>query len=618
MRRNPPSTYVLISAVAAAVLGVLPGSAAGAGATYEVLQCHVNNRGTADVIVREANPYTVIRACDRGDLDNSMQVNSRSRADGGKSGSFTWDAPPGTGFVGVQVGAKLRRDSGHVARIYTADAQGRETRRVASGGSDGTSFQTKSWQGSQEEQLVAALICNSGSCPQSNQAKTWIRNVRMTLADYGDPVVSPSGNLLVSSWQRGVRTLGASFSDSGSGLSKAWVRVNGLALRDLALGCSRVPGSGRATQLQPCGLLGQLDPLAPSTAAAPFKDGANSLVICAADFAGNQTCNTRTIRIDNTAPSLGFANEQSADDPELIRAPVSDAHSGVAGGRILYRPVGDTIWKELPTERIGSELRARVDSSAEPPGDYEFLAESTDVAGNRRQTTAKQNGVAMVLSFPLRAGVDLRARIEPGGQRRVRLPYGRESKAAGRLLTADGSPLRGKEVRVEEYFGEGALIDRRVRTVVTDDSGRWRSKLPAGPSRTVKAHFDGDRRYRDEKARVGGLAVRTRAGFEVSRRAVQEGRSVVFRGRVGRLGARIPNGGKLLELQVQERPGRWNTVREAFRTRSNGRYKLRYRFGRFYSYDTRFKFRVKVTRESDWPYVAPVSTKARKVTVRAR
>ena len=42
-----------------------------------------------------------------------------------------------------------------------------------------------------------------------------------------------------------------------------------------------------------------------------------------------------------------------------------------------------------------------------------------------------------------------------------------------------------------------------------------------------------------------------------------------------------------------------------------------YRFGRFYRKDYTFKFRVKVAREQGWPYRAPVSSRTRKVTVKA-
>ena len=90
---------------------------------------------------------------------------------------------------------------------------------------------------------------------------------------------------------------------------------------------------------------------------------------------------------------------------------------------------------------------------------------------------------------------------------------------------------------------------------------------------------------------------------------------MTFGGHVKHRGADIPGGGKLVELQVKEGAKRWGTVKEAFATREDGRYSLRYRFGNFYTRSVRFSFRVKVTREQGWPYKAPVRSRARRVTV---
>jgi hypothetical protein len=189
---------------------------------------------------------------------------------------------------------------------------------------------------------------------------------------------------------------------------------------------------------------------------------------------------------------------------------------------------------------------------------------------------------------------------------------------AGRLVASDGTPVANAEVRVVEYFGSGALIDRRVRVVTTSPDGTWASSLPAGPSRAVTATYAGSRRYGAATSGDVAMNVLGRASFRTSRNAVPEGGRVLFRGRVDHLGARIPPGGKLVELQVRESASRWNTVREAFHTGPNGRYRLGYRFGRFYQSDAEFKFRVKVTREQGWAYKAPVRSKSRLVTVRAR
>ena len=90
---------------------------------------------------------------------------------------------------------------------------------------------------------------------------------------------------------------------------------------------------------------------------------------------------------------------------------------------------------------------------------------------------------------------------------------------------------------------------------------------------------------------------------------------MVFHGKVGHFGARIPTGGKLIELQVREGPGRWNTVREAFHTSPSGRFRMSYQFGSFYERNATFVFRIKVAREQGWPYLAPGRSPTKTITV---
>jgi 5-hydroxyisourate hydrolase-like protein (transthyretin family) len=373
-----------------------------------------------------------------------------------------------------------------------------------------------------------------------------------------------------------------------------------------------------AGKLSPCAGSAAFD-LTQNTAGSPFHNGENTVQIQPVDFTGNRGPTvTRTVHVDNAVPELAFANAQDPDDPELIRAPVWDPHSGVAGGKLALRSVGGSDWQPLDTQVVDGELRARVDSSAMPPGDYEFRAEAADVAGNVAETTRREDGEPMVLEFPLRLGVELQAHLEPGGSHQQTIPYRRDSHVAGRLLDRGGDPLADKRITVVEHFGDGALIRERVSHVRTDGDGRWDSKLPAGPSRRVTAHFGGNERYLPAGQEAGSLKVRSRASFRTSRKRVPEGGRVKFKGKVGHFGARIPVGGKLIELQVRESAGRWQTVREAFYTKPSGRYRLKYRFGRFYQSDARFRFRVKIARESDWPYKAPARSRQRRVTVLAR
>ena len=616
---------LVAAAVATCALGTgALGTAAALGAgTYQVLQCHAQNRGH-EATLNDSLAYSVNAWCDVPANENAIQINSIRNADAGRAGQARWTVPdPGAlAIVHAEIQSKLRNDGGHRARVYAADAAGRETARIASGetGPAGE-FSSSALSFPASASVVARLFCNdSGGCSASDQAKTWVRSVRLTIADHSNPAfVRLGGSLRAGGWLRGQQGLDVVATDRGSGLAQIVASVNGAALASKPGQCpGRISGTAISSRLTPCGPNGELR-INPSTAAPPFQNGANDMRVCITDFAGNLGCDQRTVHVDNAPPSLAFANSEDPADPELIRVAASDPHSGIAAAQIRIRPMeGAGDWKPLSTQAEGGELRTRVDSRAYPPGRYELRAEAADVAGNAAATTSRANGEPMVVNLPLRESVRLDAHVGPGGSKRQSLAYGQDTRAAGRLTDASGDPLAGERVRVEEYFGRGALIDRRVRAVRTDARGRWDSKLPAGPSRQVTVSYEGSRRYLDGEREAGRLAVRSQASFKTSRRSVRAGRAVKFLGRIGRLGARIPSGGKLLELQVREGPGRWNTVREAFRTNAKGRYKLRYRFGTFYSADARFRFRVKVAREQGWPYKAPVRSKARAVVVKAR
>ncbi len=615
MTRNQTRTRAMAFG-AVALLWLATGTRAeGAGSTYRVLQCDPLNVGSADAQSREVHPYNVARHC--SDPDRALEVTDVWRADQGDEGSFTWSAPAQTGIVGVHAEAKLRRDNGHKARLYMADGQHRQTFVVANGDDSGGVFRGQSWQGPPQDEFVAALRCeDAGGCPASGDAKTYVRSVKLTVADFSDPTLSVGGALAASGWHRGSQLLSFSGDDQGSGLERLDVRVNGSELGSPEQGACPgvIPATHTAARLRPCtgGISGSVYP---SSSDLPFHDGDNTLSVCADDFAGNGTCDTRTVAVDNTPPTLVFASQQNPGDPELIRALVGDPTSGVSTGQILYRPAGAGDWTPLPTRIVDGELRARVDSTAVPAGSYEFAAQAADVAGNATVTTLREDGLPMVLDFPLKGRVQLTAALAHGGSRREVIPYGRRSSVRGHLRDARGHAVRGQKLTVVEHYGQGALIRKRISHVRTNRHGHWGLRLPAGPSRRVSVAYAGTRRYLDANARGGHLVVKSKATLRPSRRHVPEKKRVVFRGHIAHKGARIPNGGKLLELQVRSAPKTWHTVKEGFRTRPNGHYRIGYKFQPIYCYDVRYRFRVKVAREGDWPYKAPSTSKTKRVTV---
>lgn len=596
-----------------------PPPAAAAGGTYNVVQCHPLHRGMADGRISDNAAYAVRVGCPDPDAEHALKIDSIGQASADQAGRVRWVAPPGTGIVAVQLNARLRRDGGHKSRIYMADDQLRETHRVATGTNDGTGWINPSWSGTPQDQLVVSLHCEGpGNCNESTAAKTWVRGIRLTLKDFEDPELEVGGSLLGGGWLRGEQTLDLLSSDRNTGVRAVRVLSGTTPVEADEADCrGDIPDSLWFRALVPCPSEHRVS-RAISTVGKPWVDGVHTVKLCGEDVAENEPCLERIVRIDNSAPDLAFRSMQDPEDPELIRATFTEPHSGLREGTIFFQAIGAESWRALETRRVAGELVARVDSAAEPPGEYEFMVEATDVAGNQSSTTLREDGTPMRLTFPLRAGVDLTARLKPGGAEVQSLDYGEASRVAGRLTTAAGEPMAGYEVVVDEYFGEGALIDHRIRTVTTDEQGRWSSKLPAGPSRSVTASFAGDQRYLDEQTSGGRLAVRTGARFGTSRDRVREGRKVKFKGRVGRLGARIPNRGKLIQLQYHDPTSqRWFTVRNAFYTDSRGRYRFGYKFGRHYVEDVKIRFRLRVMPESEWPY-KPTNTRSRSVVVVAR
>ena len=606
--------------IAASLALILP--AAAAAGEYTVVQCAAAHRGFEDAAFDRIHgaDYGFGKHCDDATEANSLQVRSITSSQAGRAGRISWLAPAGTRLAGVDLQARLRRDAGHHARLLYLGAGGTTAGQLASGSDAPSSFEAFAGRPSGGRAGFAAeLACEErAGCPQSDQARVWIRDVRFTLDDTVAPSVALSGPIFDPGWRRGRLDLTARLGDVGSGLRSAVTTVNGKPAGPAAswAGATTVPGGSTATRLQPCATAREIGGTV-DTAAAPFADGANVVAVCGRDFgpAPEQGCAQRLVFVDNAEPQAAFAGPPPAEDPELIEATASDEHSGLAGTEIAYRPVGGGDWRELETTRAGSALSARVDSAAEPPGRYLFRLTATDVAGNATTTSRDSSGREMVLEFPLKSATTLGASI--GG--RPSVGYGERPRLSGLLRAARGPAASGETVIVSERFDPGsspALLTHRVRT---DAAGRFGLRLSAGPSRRVVVGYAGSRRLQPSASRPVRLRVGGQASLEVSARRVRAGRKVRFRGAVGRLGAAMPAAGKLVELQAREAGGGpFRTVRQAFRTDPRGRVRSAYRFGRFYTEPTVYRFRLEVTSESGWPYRGPAYSPVRRLKVLPR
>ncbi len=342
-----------------------------------------------------------------------------------------------------------------------------------------------------------------------------------------------------------------------------------------------------------------------------IASGIHSAAYYARDAAGNvadggiangrqsHTPATAVVRIDRDPPRVAFAGAQDPLDPERIEARASDSLSGLdpALGSIGIRPAGSgERFVALPSEQSGSVLRARWDSEAYPPGDYEFRATVYDAAGNSASSVSKGDGSPMRLPDPLKVATRL---LSDFRSRSVR--YGRGARFGGRLIAGRRAPLAAMPVRVIERFDPGAVPRERVSTVRTGAGGAFSLRLDPGPSRDLIAVAPSTPTSRGARSKPLRLTVRSGVRLRVSSTVAKVGgRPIVFRGGVAG-GAAIPAEGKTVQLQFRLRGLPWSEFR-TIHTDSRGHFHYAYRFADDDSRGARFQFRAFAPAQAGWPF----------------
>jgi hypothetical protein len=345
-----------------------------------------------------------------------------------------------------------------------------------------------------------------------------------------------------------------------------------------------------------------------SVAATVIESGAHRIECYGRDAAGNVADGRRgngapastVVRIDRDPPRVAFVNAQDPRDPERIEAQTSDPLSGLAPGRgsiAVRRADSRGRFVDLPTQLADGILRARWDSEAEPPGEYEFRAIAYDRAGNSSASSMRTNGKPMRLSAPLKVHTAL---IADSGGRRVR--YGRPTVFRGRLFSGRRVPLSGVSVQVVERFEAGALPRERTSTVRSSNGGGFAVRLAPGPSREVFATVAPSLTQQGASSHPLQLKVSAGVQLKVSAPVAQVGgRPIVFSGKVSAAGAPIPAEGKPVQLQFRLPGLPWSEFR-TIRTNQRGRFRYRYRFADDDSRGAHFQFRAFIPAQANWPY----------------
>jgi len=341
------------------------------------------------------------------------------------------------------------------------------------------------------------------------------------------------------------------------------------------------------------------------------------------------------LRFDSQVDGAVFAAPDRGDPRRLV-ALVSDRVSGVAPGTIELRRRGTEAWRALPTALAGAEMTTLVPDTELADGVYELRALAHDAAGNERIADRYADGSPAVIVLPLRDATRLvgeargavrLCRTVTGmvrrGRRRVRVrrrvchtttrratlggrltvPFGRGVTIRGALQTYAGRPIAGSAVEVSAQPRSGGA-PHDVATLRSAGNGAFAYSAPPGPSRAVSFAFAGSEVLLPTAAQVT-LGVPAAASLHVNRRAVRNGSTVTF---AGRLRARPAAAGKLVTFQAFYRRA-WRTFAIA-RADGRGRFRQAYRFqatvGR-----VAYRFRALIPREAAYPFetgVTPVVT----------
>jgi hypothetical protein len=360
------------------------------------------------------------------------------------------------------------------------------------------------------------------------------------------------------------------------------------------------------------------------------RAGVFSASVWLRDEAGNETSSSAAsmpLRFDDVPPGVAFDPSSTASGlPDQIRAQISDAHSGPAGGEIHYRRLESKEWQELPAkfqaiDAGSASLLARLPTDL-PPGIYVFRADAVDTAGNSASTTRRADGTEMtVRKLAPAVGVAGAKRVEPARAKarifarlgwaesagtELTVPFRAAATLGGRLLDADGAGLDGRTLRVVSRPSRGALRRVRLDTVRTGEHGGFTLRLAPGTSRKISVAFDGDTRF--EAATRRPLTLRVRGGIELHAmpRSLNTGEAVRFRGRVRSFGAPLPRRGKLVAIQYFEQASRgWRPILVT-RSDHSGRFRASYRF-RYIQGSASVRLRAICLAEDRWPYAPGTS-----------
>jgi hypothetical protein len=492
--------------------------------------------------------------------------------------------------------------------------------------------------------LFVGVICEGeekSSCLEGEDTLLWANTVvteaRLLLSNDATPQANGFAGSLLEGQARGTQQLDLTATDTnGPGVYSVAVESEGKTLYsgvpDTNSGaCVPTGTTGSGAMMfdspQPCKQIESVELPVETTGVADGEHSVNVVVTDAAQnttttFAGNVTTHNAPLNISPptivAANGVGTGAELSSTPGEWSAPPgagaITDAYQwercsptgtqcepipGATG--VTYTPTaadaGQTVALSVTAvNRDGQTARASSVTglvAAETGGPTEEVSATQNQAGN---SAAVGTNAPPPPGTPNGVNASTIATIESVPARTVSRQFTASSlNIAGRLVSGSGTAITGATIEVLSKVRETRNATA-IEHVSTGANGAFQANIPAGPSRTITFAY---RAFANESnyAAVAKIneSVAAAITLSITPKRVERSGTITITGQV--LGF-IPPSGVKLALEVFYH-GRWVSM-PATRTRSDGRFRLRYQFQ--HATGT-FPFRIKVVGgQAGFPY----------------
>ncbi len=342
--------------------------------------------------------------------------------------------------------------------------------------------------------INAVAYCGgTGSFQGCIPAEPWtggfvvIRDLKVTLEDLQRP--NPpglAGSLVEGGPRRGSESLVVNASDVGSGVRSIDVYVNGGNVGHSEIACDEI-SPGVARRFTPCPT-STSDTFSAPTEAGPWREGANTLEVCAVDYGGLDRCTSTTVSVDN-----------SCDDS-----------TGTTVGSTLEAGLAKGDEKPRVTTVVSSKDSIQIKGSLSTPGGAPVQGANVCIY---EQTSGVREDRAIADIVHTKANGTFLSRIDPGPSREVYVDYRHSNLVLEKHLNlgATSSPvlkIRKKHVRngksmrfkgsIPGPYSAGRIVTMQARVgkkwktflqATTDTAGRYKGRYRFKNSTVARAKY---------------------------------------------------------------------------------------------------------------------------------